>query len=171
MSTNNDDMGDFDDVVMEIELKNDEQHVFALQLKHIVRPIAQIHLVTNNKKFSLKKYSKEFKKVKTNYDKSQSYSAAFQNFHFILFSNSVLEKYEEIGEDWTKLEPIADGKKIDSDILIRKFDDCFEKKFLNFGESDSGINYKIKCDKEGSPDEEFFNQFSFYTKQKNRQRN
>jgi ankyrin repeat protein len=166
MSTNNDDMGDFDDVVMEIELKNDEQHVFALQLKHIVRPIAQIHLVTNNKKFSLKKYSKEFKKVKTNYDKSQSYSAAFQNFHFILFSNSVLEKYEEIGEDWTKLEPIADGKKIDSDILIRKFDDCFEKKFLNFGESDSGINYKIKCDKEGSPDEEFFSQFSFYTKQK-----
>jgi hypothetical protein len=87
MSTNNNDMGDFDDVVMEIELKNGEHHVFALQLKHIVRPIAQVHLVTNNKKFSLKKYSKEFKKVKTNYDKSQSYSAAFQNFHFILFSN------------------------------------------------------------------------------------
>jgi ankyrin repeat protein len=166
MSTNNKDMGDFDDVVMEIELKNGEQHVFALQLKHIVRPIAQVHLVTNNKKFSLKKYSKEFKKVKTNYDKSQSYSAAFQNFHFILFSNSVLEKHEKIGEDWTKLEPIADGKKIDSDILIRKFDDCFEKKILNFGETDSGINYKIKRDKEGSPDEEFFNQFSFYTKQK-----
>jgi hypothetical protein len=62
MSTNNNDMGDFDDVVMEIELKNGEHHVFALQLKHIVRPIAQVHLVTNNKKFSLKKYSKEFKK-------------------------------------------------------------------------------------------------------------
>jgi hypothetical protein len=166
MSTNNNDMGDFDDVVMEIELINGEHHVFALKLKHIVRPIAQVNLVTNNKKFSLKKYSKAFKKVKTNYGKSQSYSAAFQNFHFILFSNSLLEKHEEIGEDWSKLEPFADGKKIDSDILIRKFDDCFEKKFLNFGETDSGINYKIKCEKEGSPDEEFFNQFSFYTKQK-----
>jgi ankyrin repeat protein len=166
ISTNNKDMGDFDDVVIEIELKNGEQHVFALQLKHIVRPIAQVHLVTNNKKFSLKKYSKEFKKLKTNYEKSKSYSATFQNFHFILFSNSVLEKHEAICEDWTKLEPIADGKKIDSDMLIRKFDDCFEKKFLNFGKTDSGINYKIKCDKEGSPDEEFFKQFSFYTKQK-----
>jgi hypothetical protein len=111
MSTNNKDMGDFDDVVMEIELKNGEQHVFALQLKHIVRPIAQIHLVTNNKKFSLKKYSKEFIAVKTNYNKSRSYNAPFQNFHFILFSNSVLEKHEEIDENWTRLEPIADGKK------------------------------------------------------------
>jgi hypothetical protein len=50
--------------------------------------------------------------------------------------------------------------------MIRKFEDWFEKKFLSFGETYSGINYKIKCDKEGSPDDEFFKQFSFYTKQK-----
>jgi ankyrin repeat protein len=166
MSTNNKDMGDFDDVVMEIELKNGEQHVFALQLKHIVRPIAQIHLVTNNKKFSLKKYSKEFIAVKTNYNKSRSYNAPFQNFHFILFSNSVLEKHEEIDENWTRLEPIADGKKINSDLLIRQFDDYFEKKFLNLGETDNGINFKLKCVQNDSPDKEFFQQFSFYTRQK-----
>jgi ankyrin repeat protein len=166
MSTNNKDMGDFDDVVMEIELKNGEQHVFALQLKHIVRPIAQIHLVTNNKKFSLKKYSKEFKEVKTNYNKSSSYNAPFQNFHFILFSNSVLEKHEEIGENWMRLEPIADGNKVNSDLLIRQFDDYFEKKFLNLGETDNGINFKLKCVQNDSPDKEFFQQFSFYTRQK-----
>jgi ankyrin repeat protein len=166
MSTNNKDMGDFDDVVMEIELKNGEQHVFALQLKHTVRPIAQVHLVTNNKKFSLKKYSKEFKGVKTNYNKSSSYSAPFQNFHFILFSNSVLEKHEEIDENWMRLEPIADGKKINSDLQIKQFDDCFEKKFLNFGETDNGINFKLKCVQTDSPDKEFFQQFSFYTRQK-----
>jgi ankyrin repeat protein len=166
MSTNNKDMGDFDDVVMEIELKNGEQHVFALQLKHTVRPIAQVHLVTNNKKFNLKKYSKEFKGVKTNYNKSSSYSAPFQNFHFILFSNSVLEKHEEIDENWMRLEPIADGKKINSDLQIKQFDDCFAKKFLNFGETDNGINFKLKCVQTDSPDKEFFQQFSFYTRQK-----
>ncbi|XP_044267748.1 uncharacterized protein LOC123013350 [Tribolium madens] len=165
LSTNNRDYGDFDDVIIEIEFKNGEEHVFALQLKHIKRTIAQITLITNNKKFSLNKYSKEFRTVKTKHSKSSLGRTTFKNFHFILFSNSSLEKSEDFNENWNKLEPVANDKKIESDVLIKKIEACFVKDLLNI--SDLGEIFIFKSQKENSTDEEFFKQFYFFTKQKN----
>ncbi|EFA03955.1 hypothetical protein TcasGA2_TC014099 [Tribolium castaneum] len=165
LSTNNKAYGDFDDVIIEIEFANGEEHVFALQLKHIKRTIAQVTLITNNKKFSLSKYSKEFQTVKTKHSKSSLATTNFKNFHFILFTNSSLEKSNEINDNWSKLEPVANDKKIESDVLIKKVETCFAKDLLNT--SDLGETFAFKSQKEDSPDQEFFKQFYFFTKQKN----
>ncbi|XP_063913940.1 uncharacterized protein LOC135130477 isoform X2 [Zophobas morio] len=166
LSTNNNDFGDFDDVVIECTMTNGEEHLFALQLKHVIRPIAQITLITNNKKFGLKKYIKEFQKVKAAYKKNRSYTAPFQNFHFVLFSNSALEKGDDFTEEWKKLEPLADGKVVESDLCIRRNENCFGENLLAVAQSEENFLYEFKSEKEDSPDEEFFQQFAFFTEQK-----
>lgn len=148
-------------MVIEIELNNGEKFIFALQLKHIRRQISQITLVTNNKKFGLKKYIKAFQTVKNKFKES-----SFTNFRFILFSNSSLEKCEDFDEHWKKLEPIADGTKAEFDVFIKKIDTCFEKELLNTNTTEAGV-FIFKSQEDNSPDEEFYKQFYFFTRQKN----
>jgi ankyrin repeat protein len=166
ISTNNKNFGDFDDAVIEIELVNGEEHVVVVQLKHVARPIAQVTLVTKNKRFGLKKYGQEFNTIKASHPKFDCCGTPFKNFHFVLYTNSTLEKFEEIDENWKKLEPVANDRRIESDILIKK---CYHSlgRRLGLYDDNNDFIYKFKSEEQDSPDQQFFQQFVFYTQQKN----
>ncbi|RZC36437.1 uncharacterized protein BDFB_007817 [Asbolus verrucosus] len=170
LSTNNKDMDNFDDVVLQIKFEDGEEHLYALQLKHRGGKEDNITLMsfTGDKgDHSLKKYCEGFKKVEKVCRGNLSYNIPFENFHFILYTNAFLSKFVTYDQNHKKVD--ADEVQLPKrpDMFIYKHDKCVAKDLINLCREESYFIYKFKTSKEGLLDGDFLNQFYLYTKQKN----
>jgi ankyrin repeat protein len=168
LSTNNNDMGNFDDIVLEITYSDGDEFLYALQLKHCASKDESISLMSfdgDKGKFGLTKYCKGFKSIEEVCSDNPSYTLPFDKFYFILYTNQVLPKF-------TKNER---GKKIEidelpltkkSDITIYRHDKCVARNLLSLSDSNSHFIYKFKTDKQDLLDEKFLDHFFLYTGQK-----
>jgi hypothetical protein len=150
LSTNNHDMGIFDDIVLEITYSDGEEFLYALQLKHCAskdeKNISLLSFDGDKGKFGLTKYCNSFKCTEKVCSDNPSYTLPFNKFYFILYTNQVLPKF-------TKNER---GKKIEidelpltkkSDITIYRYDKSVARNMLSLSKFNSHLIYKFKTDK------------------------
>ncbi|XP_063923856.1 uncharacterized protein LOC135137984 [Zophobas morio] len=144
LSSNDEEFGDFDDVVVEIVFK-DRTETYAIQLKHIDKktPLgrAQLTAKTGKKNFSIEKY----------YDTFNNCSRLKQDVKMILFTNTSLNMDE--------------AKEFDFGQLSVKFVPSEENKILNTSGKNSCC-HTLKNNQDGSSKyDAFFEKFYFYTDQ------
>ncbi|EFA03074.1 uncharacterized protein LOC103314642 [Tribolium castaneum] len=162
LSTNNNDLGNFDDVVLEIKYKDGDEHLYALQLKHsgAKEDNISVHSFEAQKgNFGLKKYCNGFKDIEEIF-KSNPSEIPFEKFHFILYTNQVLPKLKNKNKE-------ADELKLTNSTIYRH-DNCAARNLLNLSKADSFFIYKFR-DTTETLDAKFLERFYLYTKQKDAQ--
>ncbi|XP_063923958.1 uncharacterized protein LOC135138051 isoform X1 [Zophobas morio] len=144
LSSNDEDFGDFDDVVVDIVFK-DRTETYAIQLKHVDKktPLgrAQLTAKTGKKNFGIQKY----------YDTFNNCSRLKQDVKVILFTNTSLNMDE--------------AKEFDFGQLSVKFVPSEENKILNTSGKISCC-HTLKNNQDGSSKyDAFFEKFYLYTDQ------
>ncbi|XP_063913941.1 uncharacterized protein LOC135130478 [Zophobas morio] len=171
MSTNNNDMGNFDDVVLEVKYSDGDEHLYALQLKHRGVKEDSITLqafdAEKGGKFGLKKYCQGFKDTEKICRDNKSYTIPFEKFHFILYTNQVLPKFHAYDKNHQKVD--SDEVQLKSKVTIYRHDECVARGLLDLSETDAFFIYKFRNGDKTQLDEEFLKQFLLYTKQKDAQ--
>ncbi|XP_063924235.1 uncharacterized protein LOC135138239 isoform X2 [Zophobas morio] len=144
LSSNDEEFGDFDDVVVEIVLKN-RTETYAIQLKHIERKTtlgrAQLTAKTGKRNFSIEKY----------YDTFSKHLKLQQNVKMILFTNTSLNS--------------SDVKQLDFHQLTVDFIPSEVSKLLTSSSRKLCCHTINKTQTNSSEYDQFFENFYVYTDQ------
>ncbi|XP_044266905.1 uncharacterized protein LOC123012818 [Tribolium madens] len=162
ISTNNNDLDKFDDVVVEIKYEDGDEHLYALQLKHCGAKEDNISLHSfeaEKGNFGLRKYSNSFKEIEEAFKNNPS-GIPFEKFHFILYTNQILPKFKNKNQE-------VDEVKL-TNATIYRHDKCVARNVLDLSEDEKFFIFKF-ADTTDTIDANFLDRFYLYTKQKNAQ--